>query len=46
MSGAKLRRSCLDDLKSLKKLYQDAVITKSEFTEQKEKITRTLKEIN
>ena len=46
MSGAKLRRSCLDDLKSLKELYQDAVITESEFAEQKEKIVRTLKEIN
>ena len=45
MSGAKLRRSCLDDLKSLKELYQDAVLSEAEFTEQKEKILRTLKDI-
>ena len=45
MSSAKLRRSCLEDLKSLNELYQEAVLSETEFLEQKEKILRTLKEI-
>ena len=45
MSGAKLRRSFLDDLKSLKELYQDAVLSEAEFTEQKEKILCTSKDV-
>ena len=46
MSGAKLRRSCLDDLKLMKELYQDAVVSEAEFSEQKVKILCTLKELN
>ena len=46
MSGAKLRRSCLDDLKLLKELYQDSVLSEAEFTEQKQKILCTLKDIH
>ena len=43
MSSARLRRSCLDDLKTLKELHQDGVV---EFSDQKEKIMKTLKDIN
>ena len=45
LSHAKLRRSCLEDLKSLNELYQEAVLSETEFMEQKEKILRTLKDI-
>ena len=45
LSRAKLRRSCLEDLKSLNELYQEAVLSETEFIEQKEKILLTLKDI-
>ena len=46
MRSAKLRRSCLDDLKLLKDLLQENVLSEAEFSEQKENILRTLKEIH
>ena len=46
MSNAKLRRSCLEDLKSLNELYQDAVLSETELAEQNEKILLTLKDID
>lgn len=43
LKNAKLRRSCLEDLKSLKELYRDEVLSEAEFTEEKSKIMSTLK---
>ena len=40
---AQLRRSCLDDLKSLNELYQESVLSEAEFKEEKTRILSTLK---
>ena len=40
---AQLRRSCLEDLKSLKDLYQENILSEAEFTEEKARILSTLK---
>ena len=40
---AQLRRSCLEDLKALKDLYQDNVLSAAEFNEEKARILSTLK---
>lgn len=40
---AQLRRSCLEDLKSLKDLYQEDVLSEAEFIEEKSRILSTLK---
>ena len=40
---AQLRRSCLEDLKALKDLYQDNVLSEAEFNEEKARILSTLK---
>ena len=40
---AQLRRSCLEDLKSIKDLYQDNVVSEAELTEEKARILSTLK---
>ena len=45
MKYAQLRRSCLEDLKALKDLYQDDVLSQAEFTEEKSRILSTLKTI-
>ena len=36
-------RSCLDDLKKAKELYEDDVLTEEEFREEKERILSTLR---
>ena len=45
ISSARIRRSCLEDLKSLNELYQEAALSETEFLERKEKILHMLKEI-
>lgn len=40
---ASLRRSCLEDLKKLKDLLEDRVLTEAEFIEEKKQILNTLK---
>ena len=40
-----IRRSCLEDLKKLKELFEDGVLTETEFTEEKQHILATLKGI-
>jgi len=40
-----IRRSCLEDLKNLKELFEDGVLTETEFTEEKQHILATLKGI-
>lgn len=46
MKAANLRRGCLEDLKKLKDLLEDGVLTESEFNLEKQQILRTLKNIN
>lgn len=43
---ASLRRSCLEDLKQLKDLLEDGVLTETEFTYEKQQILSTLKKIS
>ena len=43
---AQLRRSCLEDLKSLKDLYEDDVLCEAEFLEEKSRILNTLKTLS
>lgn len=43
LKSAQLRRSCLEDLKSLKDLYQEAVLSEAEFVEEKARIIASLK---
>jgi hypothetical protein len=43
---ASLRRSCLEDLKKLKDLLEDGVLTEVEFNDEKKQILCTLKKIN
>lgn len=38
-----IRRSCLEDLKKLKELFEDGVLTETEFVEEKQHILATLK---
>ena len=40
---AQLCRSCLEDLKVLKDLYQDNILSEAEFNEEKARILSTLK---
>ena len=40
-----IRRSCLQDLKMLKELLEDGVLTEIEFTEEKQNILATLKDL-
>lgn len=40
---AQFRRSCLDDLRKIKELFEDGVLTDDEFKEQKENILGSLK---
>ena len=46
LKTAQLRSSCLEDLKKLKELYEEGVLTQIEFTEQKESILRSLKNLS
>ena len=43
---ASLRRSCLEDLKKLKDLLEEGVLTETEFYEEKKQILSTLKNLN
>ena len=43
---ASLRRSCLEDLKKLKGLLEDGVLTATEFNNEKQQILRALKKIH
>ena len=43
---ASLRRSCLEDLKQLKDLLDDGVLTEIEFSNEKQQILSTLKKIS
>ena len=43
MKYAQLRRSSLEDLKTLKNLCEEDIISESEFAEEKERILTTLK---
>ena len=45
MGYAQLRRSSLEDLKTLKGLYEENVISESEFVEEKDRILNTLKSL-
>ena len=45
MKYAQLRRSSLEDLKTLKNLYEENVISESEFADEKERILSTLKSL-
>lgn len=45
MKYAQLRRSSLEDLKTLKSLYEDNVISENEFADEKERILSTLKSV-
>ena len=40
---ASLRRSCLEDLKKTKELYEDNVLCKAEFEEEKTRILEMLR---
>lgn len=43
LKNSQLRRSCLEDLKKIKELYEEGVLTQAEFLEQKESILTSLK---
>ena len=45
MKSATIRRSCLDDLKKLKDLHEDGVLTEEEFREEKQQILATLRSL-
>ena len=45
MKYAQLHRSSLEDLKTLKSLYEENVISESEFADEKERILSTLKSL-
>jgi hypothetical protein len=45
MKYAQLRRSSLEDLKTLKSLYEDNVISENEFADEKQRILNTLKSL-
>ena len=45
MKSATIRRSCLDDLKKLKDLHEDGVLTEEEFQEEKQQILATLRSL-
>ena len=42
MRSVTIQRSCLDNLKKLKELYEDQVLTEEEFQEEKQQILATL----
>ena len=43
LKAVSIRRSCLDDLKKAKELFEDEVLTEEEFREEKERILGTLR---
>ncbi len=43
LKTAQLRRSCLDDLKKIKELHEDGVLTEVEYLEEKKSILNSLK---
>ena len=43
MKAVSIRRSCLDDLKRAKELFEDNVLTDGDFKEEKERISSTLR---
>ena len=43
LKAVSIRRSCLDDLKKAKELFEDEVLTEEEFREEKEHILSTLR---
>ena len=45
MKSATIRRSCLDDLKKLKDLHEEGVLTEEEFREEKQQILATLRSL-
>ena len=45
MKTAQLRRSCLEDLKRIKELFEDHVLSEEEFAEQKKNILSSLKSL-
>ena len=45
MKTAQLRRSCLEDLKRIKELFEDYVLSEEEFAEQKKNILSSLKSL-
>ena len=45
LKAAQLRRGCLEDLKKVKELLEDGVLTQQEFDEEKRRILETLKSL-
>ncbi len=45
MERAKVRRSCLEDLKKLKELQEEGVLTDGEFEEEKQQILCSLRSL-
>ena len=45
LKAAQLRRGCLEDLKKVKELLEDGVLTQQEFDEEKRRILGTLKSL-
>lgn len=43
LKAVSIRRSCLDDLKRVKELVEDNILTEAEFTEEKDRILKTLR---
>ena len=46
MQVASVRRSCLEDLRRVKDLYADGILSETEFMSEKEQILKVLKDIN
>lgn len=45
LKAEQLRRGCLEDLKKVKELLEDGVLTESEYEEEKKRILKSLKAI-
>jgi len=45
VKASRVRRSCLEDLQRLKKLLEEGILSEQEFSEEKEQILRTLKNL-
>ena len=43
LTNSQLRRSCLEDLKKIKELHEEGILTEEEFFEQKSNILNSLK---
>ena len=45
MKASRVRQSCLEDLERLKKLLEEGILSEQEFSEEKEQILSTLKNL-